>query len=223
MVNALAVQANSGFSPGDIKAYAGGTVPHGWVLADGSELSRRDNAALFTVIGTTYGAGNGTTTFNLPDLRNRLLIGAGSVVPLGGVAGQTQITLKVEHLPEHTHDVDDPGHTHDFEADPHSHGVNDPGHAHDAPEGGFVLANGDARDPLASLGAPSGPMEVGLDDIEGKAASTATATTGITIDDETISGTVGQSETGITIGETGEGKALDILPPVFGINWLIKL
>lgn len=55
--------------------YFGGTVPTGWLLCDGAEVSRTAYADLFTAIGVTYGAGNGTTTFNLPDSRGRTLIG----------------------------------------------------------------------------------------------------------------------------------------------------
>src|SRR5690349_17632806 len=52
-----------------IVPFGGSTSPPGWLIADGSEVSRTQYADLFAVIGTTYGAGNGTTTFNLPDLR----------------------------------------------------------------------------------------------------------------------------------------------------------
>ena len=54
---------------GVIQMYAGTTPPDGWLLCDGSAVSRTTYAALFAVIGTTYGAGDGSTTFNLPDLR----------------------------------------------------------------------------------------------------------------------------------------------------------
>lgn len=53
-------------------------VGDGWVMADGREISREDYASLFNAIGTRYGEGNGSTTFTLPDLRGRSLIGAGA-------------------------------------------------------------------------------------------------------------------------------------------------
>lgn len=71
-------------------------IPAGWLYCDGSEVSRVDYAALFSIIGTYWGAGNGITTFNIPDLRNRILIGSGTLayatrggnIPLtGGAAG----------------------------------------------------------------------------------------------------------------------------------------
>jgi phage-related tail fiber protein len=62
---------------GSIVAYAGRRPPIGWLLCDGAELARDSYVTLFEAIGTTYGAGNGQSTFNLPDLRGRTVIGAG--------------------------------------------------------------------------------------------------------------------------------------------------
>lgn len=59
-------------------AYAGSAAPTGWLLEDGSAVSRTTYATLFAVIGTTYGAGDGSTTFNVPDSRGRAAIGAGT-------------------------------------------------------------------------------------------------------------------------------------------------
>lgn len=61
---------------GSVLAFAGSTSPTGWLLCDGSAVSRTDYAALFAVIGTTYGAGNGSTTFNLPNLINKFVEGS---------------------------------------------------------------------------------------------------------------------------------------------------
>jgi len=63
---------------GAVTMFAGATAPNGWHLCDGSAISRTDYAALFAVIGTTYGTGNGTTTFNLPDTRGIFVKGAGT-------------------------------------------------------------------------------------------------------------------------------------------------
>lgn len=61
--------------PGTIIHYAGRTVPSGWLIANGANVSRKNYAALFAAIGTTYGAGNGSTTFGLPNLDGRFLEG----------------------------------------------------------------------------------------------------------------------------------------------------
>lgn len=60
---------------GSLLAYAGSAAPAGWLLCGGQAVSRTTYATLFGIIGTTYGAGNGTTTFNVPDLRGRVPAG----------------------------------------------------------------------------------------------------------------------------------------------------
>ena len=73
--------------------YAGATVPTGWLECDGSAVSRSTYAALFTAIATTWGAGDGSTTFNLPDMRGRVSIGAGrGTVTESGVNAGVNIT-----------------------------------------------------------------------------------------------------------------------------------
>lgn len=85
------------FPPGTVISFAGSTAPEGWMICDGAAISRTDYAGLFAAIGTLWGIGNGSTTFNLPDLEGRFLRGAdngaavdpdaGTRVPLGsGVA-----------------------------------------------------------------------------------------------------------------------------------------
>ena len=63
---------------GMIQMYAGSTAPSGWLICNGDAISRTTYSALFDVIGTTYGTGNGSTTFNVPDLRGRAPIGSGT-------------------------------------------------------------------------------------------------------------------------------------------------
>lgn len=72
-----------GLFVGEIKLFGGSTIPGGWLVCDGSAVSRTTYAALFSVIGTTYGSGNGSTTFNLPDFKGRMAIGVGN----SGVSG----------------------------------------------------------------------------------------------------------------------------------------
>ena len=84
---------------GAVLAYAGATIPAGFLLCDGRAVSRTTYAALFGVIGTTYGSGDGTTTFNLPDLRGRVPVGVDSDANLGGVAGANECMLSWENLP----------------------------------------------------------------------------------------------------------------------------
>lgn len=95
---------------GAIQAYAGTTTPTGWLICDGSAVSRTTYSELFEAIGTTYGSGDESTTFNLPDLRGRTAIGAGTgtatdatVHSLGDVGGEETHTLTVNEMPTHTH------------------------------------------------------------------------------------------------------------------------
>lgn len=88
---------------GEVKMYAGSAAPSGWLVCDGSAVSRTTYAALFAVIGTTYGAGDGSTTFNLPDLRGRTTIGVGQGnTGEGGVLGTNRALASVGGTETHT-------------------------------------------------------------------------------------------------------------------------
>ena len=85
--------------PGMLAPYAGKTAPEGWLLCDGSAVSRTTYAALFAVIGTTYGVGNGSTTFTLPDLRGRVAAGANASNALASRAGADSKQIARANLP----------------------------------------------------------------------------------------------------------------------------
>lgn len=99
---------------GGMMEFGGTTAPDKWMLCNGAAVSRTDYAELFTVLGTAYGVGNGSTTFNLPDMRNRSPYGVGAslVTVLGATYGQSSVALTIGMLPSHDHDYADPGHTH---------------------------------------------------------------------------------------------------------------
>lgn len=79
-------------------------VPSGWLLCDGSAVSRTTYARLFAVMGTVWGAGDGSTTFNLPDLRDRFPTGASATKPFGTSGGSETINLQHTHgMNNHTH------------------------------------------------------------------------------------------------------------------------
>lgn len=80
---------------GCVQAFAGSTTPQGWLLCDGSAVSRTDYAALYSVIGTTYGAGNGSTTFNLPNLVDKFVEGSATAGTVKS-AGLPNITAYIE-------------------------------------------------------------------------------------------------------------------------------
>jgi microcystin-dependent protein len=94
---------------GSILLFAGNFAPRGWMLCAGQTLPIAQNAALFSILGTTYG-GNGTTTFQLPDLRSRVPVGQGqgnglSNWALGQLEGAETVTLNTLQLPAHNHSV----------------------------------------------------------------------------------------------------------------------
>jgi microcystin-dependent protein len=86
---------------GQISAFAGNFAPPGWAFADGQLLSVQQNQALFNILGTTYG-GNGVTTFALPDLDGRTIIGAGDGFSVGETLGADNIFLSADNLPPGT-------------------------------------------------------------------------------------------------------------------------
>lgn len=101
---------SSGSAPaGAILSLAAQSIPEGWFECNGASVSRTQYAELFAVISTTYGAGDGSTTFNLPDLRGRTLVGMDGAqtefAALGQTGGEKSHTLTVAELPPHTHDV----------------------------------------------------------------------------------------------------------------------
>jgi len=94
---------------GQIQAFGFNFAPRGWQLCQGQLLSISANAALFSLLGTTYG-GNGTTTFGLPDLRGRAPNGQGQGPGLanynmGQSAGTENVTLLPAQMPQHSHNV----------------------------------------------------------------------------------------------------------------------
>lgn len=134
---------------GVIQGYAGSAAPTGWLLCDGSAVSRASYADLFTLIGTTYGAGDGSTTFNLPDLKGRVPVGRnaadGSFDVLGESGGAKTHTLTTAEMPIHRHNVSAYSHsvsqsnaltTHSHTADGNLAAANENSHFH-----GGIAAN----------------------------------------------------------------------------------
>ncbi|MDA8454764.1 tail fiber protein [Acidovorax sp. GBBC 3334] len=94
---------------GEISIFAGNYAPRGWAFCWGQILSISSNAALFSLLGTTYG-GNGQSTFALPDLRGRVPLGTGQLpggnfYTQGQVGGQESVALNITNMPMHNHNT----------------------------------------------------------------------------------------------------------------------
>ncbi len=94
---ALATPTGSG------KIFYGATAPTGFLLCQGQAVSRTTYAKLFAVLGTTYGTGNGTTTFAVPDMRGRVPVGCDANLGLGQKVGEPLTRLTVPEMPSHGH------------------------------------------------------------------------------------------------------------------------
>jgi microcystin-dependent protein len=124
--------------PGMIQSTAAATVPPGWLLCNGVAVSRTTYSALYAALGgpnSPWGQGDGSTTFNVPDLRGKVQVGAGAGPgltsrSLAGSGGAETVTLTTAQIPAHNHGVSDPGHAHSIYDPGHGHGVSDPSHAH---------------------------------------------------------------------------------------------
>lgn len=182
---------------GEYREVAFAAAEPGWLLCYGQAVSRATYADLFDKIGTTYGSGDGSTTFNLPDRRGRAAFGkddmGGSAAnrlttAVSGVAGATLGASGGSQLvQQHAHSVSDPTHT---------HGVNDPGHSHS------VLS----RNTLSGMTAGAVAVWEGE-----SSAGTSAAATGITL---------AGSGTGIAIQAYGTGNSQNI-PPALVVNVMI--
>ena len=91
---------STSFLSGMLMMWTTGTAPSGWLLCNGGAVSRTTYSALFAVIGTTFGSGDGSTTFNLPDYRDRMPIGAGTTYSIAGTGGSKDAIVV-----SHTHTV----------------------------------------------------------------------------------------------------------------------
>lgn len=120
---------------GAMTQYLGTTAPTGWLFCNGANVSRSTYSGLFTVLGTRYGAGDGSTTFALPDLRERFARGSASTSSLSGTAGgsathqHTNTGLSTGSAGGHNHEVDVP--SLDITSGAHSHTA--PSHTHTGP------------------------------------------------------------------------------------------
>jgi microcystin-dependent protein len=141
------------------------TAPTGFLLCNGQAVSRVTYAALFAIVGVVFGAGDGATTFTLPDYRNKTVLGAGDLYSANSQGGSKDAIL-VSHT--HTATVTDPSHSH-------------------APASGSTFVT----TPFSGDGSFDSSRVTGSDEKNPFTGNTATAVTGITVANSTagVSGT----------------------------------
>ena len=102
------IAANPSTVSGSIVMWPTASAPTGYLLCDGTAVSRTTYATLFALFGTTFGTGDGSTTFNVPNYTNRMPYGT----TIGTTGGSVTTTLSISNMPTHVHTITDPGHSH---------------------------------------------------------------------------------------------------------------
>lgn len=221
---------------GMIAPFAGASAPSGYLLCDGASYLRSSYSALFGVIGTVFGAADGTH-FNVPDLRGRVPVGVGTgagnaqsgtglpyppgapteTYALGDWFGWDHSAVDIVNLPEHDHDLHDEGHNHLVQNPPHTHVQDEHNHMQDQHRHvvfGNMLADGGTsrRQPAAASS----------DDVQSAYATAtnqpATATNQAAVALTNLSSAV----TGMWCGQTGGNEPIDVRNPAVALNYLIK-
>lgn len=213
---------------GVMMPYGAPTPPAGWLLCDGSAVSRTTFAGLFSIISTNWGPGDGVSTFNLPDLRGRTPIGMGQGPgltnrALGATGGEENHQLLSAELAQHAHVLTDPGHIHTQVG--HNHALNDPGHVHAINDPGHAHPVNFRAD--VTIGGGSGALnQFGG---AGQSFATGPAQTAITIASAlthatiaVATPTINSHATGITMANTGSDTPHNTMQPFLVVPYIIK-
>lgn len=208
-----ATGAGSAVAPGSSVPGYWSTVPAGYLFEDGAEVSRTTYADLFGAIGTTYGAGDGATTFNLPDSRGRIGVNKHDTWTefdtMGEKVGAKTVTLTIPQLPSHTHIQN--AHTHALTDPGHNHSQNSHNHEQrNSPNGDYTGMNNGSGGGWGMVGSYNNNNIYRIITTATTATNNA-ATTGITLGSTTA---VNQS--------TGGGQSHNEIQPTIVKRFIIK-
>lgn len=245
-VDVVSVANNATQPVGSVMDFAGSAAPSGWLLCAGQAVSRTTYAALFAVIGTTWGAGDGTTTFNVPDLRGRVTAGkddmggsaagrltnSGTGNPgingaaLGAAGGVDRVTLTQAQLASHAHAVTDPTHTHGKTETAHTHTSLD--HIHQwydygAGLGSNVIDGTNVSGNAASWNSTADPIPI-ADPLASDYYTTGKTLRGGAIADvngATSNVSINAASTGISLSNNGSSEAHPNAQPTAIVNKII--
>lgn len=217
----------SNFPTGCVLEFGGVSAPTGFLVCNGSAQLRTTFAALFAVIGVSFGIGDGSSTFNLPDFRGRTPIGVGTGTGLtarvmGAQIGGENTTLSTPNLPSHAHSITDVLHNHAQNSHLHNVSSQDPGHFHTSPAHGHTI-------PFTTFAGAALGGGATVNYIISNASSTSTVAVGINGSFTGIVNTANAtavnvaSLSGITsTNSTGTGTAFSNMQPSLVINFIIK-
>ena len=218
---------------GTVSQTARSTAPTGYLLCDGSAVSRTTYSSLFDAIGIAYGAGDNSTTFNIPNLKGRIPVGFDSSQSefdtLGETGGAKTHTLTTAEMPSHTHTQNSHNHTqdsHNHTQNSHNHTQNShnhtqDSHTHNIPLTNRFVANNDGLGTALQYTPAGGD---GSQNIAGTTATNqATTATNQATTATNIATTATNQATTATNQNTGGGGAHNNLQPYVVLNYMIKI
>jgi microcystin-dependent protein len=231
---------------GALMPFAGISAPSGFLLCDGSAVSRDTYSELFSVIGTSYGIGDGSTTFNVPDLKGKVIAGFNSGLSyynsIGKTGGNNTHAISIAEMPSHNHTgttSTNGNHNHDGTTSTngnHNHNgttSTNGSHTHTSNaiggQGNYGLAIADGTNTAESTDASGGELNVwtvpGALTINANGDHNHTYTTSTNGDHNHTytTSTNGLHNHTFTSDNTGGGNAIELLQPYLVMNYIIKV
>jgi microcystin-dependent protein len=200
---------NLGIPSGVVFPFAGSTAPYGYLVCDGSAISRADYPSLFAALGTSHGSGDGSTTFNLPDYRGRFMRG------VDGTAGRDPDTASRTAMAAGGNTGDAVGSVQGHSFQTHTHAQNAHTHtqnAHDHVFSGTVNSADAAAVPANYLQATASSTNASSFDVDYVASATATN-----------QNTTATNQNAVGSGATSQASANETRPVNVSVNYIIKV